>query len=117
VTFSYYPDWQVYNNLENMQWFWIEGGQWKIGTYPPNWIHLGKARIIHVSLDATAPFSQHSIVLGQYPPDYRYRKNSSGHHGHTGHSQDWGSNRKHHKNSKQYIWWGSGGLKIGIEIP
>jgi hypothetical protein len=68
--YQYYYREQVYYNIDNHSWCWLEGRNWRVGMELPRRIRLSADRVT-VELDGLRPDVYHPQVITVYPPTYR----------------------------------------------
>lgn len=64
--YHYYPAYEVYYNPVRRQYFWLDGGAWKVGVKLPSWIQIGSASPVLVDIDDERPYVQHLMVKAKY---------------------------------------------------
>lgn len=64
--YHYYPAQQVYFLPAHRQYFWLDGGVWKVGMQlPPNVVVTGRPAI--VDLDTELPYTRHPEIVVRFP--------------------------------------------------
>ena len=63
--YQYYPGQQVYYAPDRNRYYYQNAGAWQVGVKLPSYIQLGKH--VTVGLDSATPYSQHPVVIKQYP--------------------------------------------------
>ena len=64
--YTYYPRQEVYYSSEQKEYFWLDGGSWKVGVKLPDSIKIGGSGVT-VELDTDKPYTQHSTVKKKHP--------------------------------------------------
>lgn len=64
--YYYYPAQQVYYYPARRQYFWLDGGAWKVGVRLPESIRIGSSRV-SVDLDTPLPYTRHPEVIVRFP--------------------------------------------------
>ncbi|MCZ6851110.1 MAG: hypothetical protein O7F17_05665, partial [Planctomycetota bacterium] len=57
--YRYYPDAQVYYAADRGLYFWIEGGNWKLGARLPDHITVDLSAGVSVEFDSDTPSAHH----------------------------------------------------------
>lgn len=65
--YVYYPRAQVYYAPDRGLYFWYDGGRWQFGARLPSGVRLEIGQGVRVELDTERPYTQHTVVLRQYP--------------------------------------------------
>ena len=94
--YYFYPGANVYYRPADHVWFYLEGGNWRIGARLPNHIHMDFGRAVSLSLESDRPYLFHERVVAYYPPNYfsrvrfRYERDEwrEDHRDHDDHDRD-----------------------------
>jgi hypothetical protein len=65
--YRYYPVERAYYDQERAVWFWIEGGNWRVGAALPGFVHVGREYVM-VRADAEEPYRNYEEHVKKYPP-------------------------------------------------
>lgn len=68
MKYRYFPDQQVYYNIDMGRWYWLDGGRWADATRLPDPIRLNLTASVIVDLDGDRPREFHNHVVEMYPP-------------------------------------------------
>lgn len=68
MTYRYYPDQQIYYNVDLGRWYWIDEGRWADAPRLPDPIRLGLTTSVVIKLDGNRPRAFHDRVYAMYPP-------------------------------------------------
>lgn len=73
--YVYYPRQQVYFAPETQLWFWLSGGNWRVGASLPQWFRVDDGPSVFVTLAGDRPYRSHGDVRERYPdwPGDRWR--------------------------------------------
>ncbi|MGQ0502130.1 MAG: hypothetical protein ACT4P0_05910 [Panacagrimonas sp.] len=64
--YIYYRDREIYYEPERRLWFWIDGGDWRVGASLPTYFHQFTSRGIAVELASDTPYAEHRDVVRKY---------------------------------------------------
>lgn len=64
--YYYYPQAQVYYSPVTHQYFWLDGGAWRVGVRLPSSVVIGPERVM-VDLDSEIPYTRHPEVILRFP--------------------------------------------------
>lgn len=82
--YYYYPSAEVYFELGQRRYFWIEGGAWRVGVRLPDYIVVSSADRVVVELDDDVPYREHVWVVKEHPGRGKWKHH---HHKHK-HKED-----------------------------
>jgi hypothetical protein len=68
--YYYYPDARVYYRPADRQWFYLEGGAWRVGAQLPASVGIDFGRSVTLTMETDRPFEQHAHVVTYYPANY-----------------------------------------------
>lgn len=74
--YVYYPEREIYYAPETRMWFWLSGGNWRVGASLPvayrPYVSVGG---VSIELDTDRPYLEHRYVVEHYgKPKHRRRK-------------------------------------------
>ena len=64
--YVYYPEREIYYAPETSRWFWIDGGDWRVGTRLPDPYQQFTSGGIHIELGTERPYTEHAYVVEHY---------------------------------------------------
>jgi hypothetical protein len=65
--YAYYPQSEVYQDLERGTFFWQEGEQWHWGPELPSHVQIDEADMVQIPLATDYPFRVHMSVQASFP--------------------------------------------------
>lgn len=68
--YYYYPEAAVYFRPSDRAWFYLDGGNWRIGAELPNTIRVDFERSVTLTMESDRPFEFHRHVTSYYPAAY-----------------------------------------------
>lgn len=68
--YYYYPGCDVYYRPDTRMWFYLDGGNWRVGARLPDSIRVDFSRSVSLSLETDRPYVYHQKVVAYYPPNY-----------------------------------------------
>jgi hypothetical protein len=68
--YYYYPGTDVYYRPADRTWFYLDGGNWRVGTNLPSSVHVDFGRSVSLSMESERPYEFHEKVRSYYPRDY-----------------------------------------------
>ena len=64
--YIYYREREIYYAPEVRQWFWIDGGDWRVGARLPERYQQFTSGGVRVELDTDRPYTEHRYVVDHY---------------------------------------------------
>ena len=80
--YYYYPSSEVYFELSQRRYFWIEGGTWRVGVRLPDYIVVSSADRVVVELDGDVPYREHVRVVKEHPGKGKWKEKKHKHKKH-----------------------------------
>lgn len=68
--YYYYPGCDVYYRPADRVWFYLDGGNWRIGAQLPTSIRVDFNRAVPLNLESDRPYVYHEKVVTYYPANY-----------------------------------------------
>lgn len=68
--YYYYPDAAVYFRPSDRTWFYLDGGNWRIGAELPSAIRVNFDQSVALTMETDKPFEFHRNVTSYYPSSY-----------------------------------------------
>jgi hypothetical protein len=68
--YYYYPGYDVYYRPADRVWFYLDGGNWRIGAQLPTHVRVDFGRAVPLRLESDRPYVYHQKVVTYYPPNY-----------------------------------------------
>jgi hypothetical protein len=68
--YYYYPAADVYYRPADRMWFYMDGGDWRVGVNLPASIRVDFDRSVSLTMETERPFEFHEKVRTYYPRDY-----------------------------------------------
>lgn len=68
--YYYYPDCDVYYRPADRMWFYLEGGEWRVGLSLPERIEFDLRHGVRLTMATNRPYIYHPQVVVLYPHDY-----------------------------------------------
>jgi hypothetical protein len=68
--YYYYPGYDVYFRPADRVWFYLDGGNWRIGAQLPPNIRVDFGRAVSLKLESDRPYVYHQKVVTYYPANY-----------------------------------------------
>ena len=68
--YYYYPECDVYFRPSDKTWFYLDGGDWRVGARLPDNIRIDFGRSVSLTLESDRPYIYHDKVVTYYPRAY-----------------------------------------------
>lgn len=68
--YYYYPEAAVYFRPSDRVWFFLDGGNWRVGAELPSAIRVDFERSVALTMESDKPFEFHRHVTTYYPASY-----------------------------------------------
>jgi hypothetical protein len=68
--YYYYPEADVYFRPSDKTWFYLDGGNWRVGARLPDSIRIDFDRSVSLTLESDRPYVYHENVVTYYPRGY-----------------------------------------------
>lgn len=72
--YVYYPRHEVYYAPSSQLWFWLDGGNWRVGTYLPNHIAVAGYPGVSIILGTERPYEMNTYVVERYGKRRKHRR-------------------------------------------
>lgn len=78
--YRYYPDAQVYFDIERKNYFYLDGGQWRVSVSLPQELKVRLGDHVELEMDSDKPYTEYEMHKKKYPPGQlkkkkKYKKN------------------------------------------
>lgn len=64
--YVYYPQREIYYEPEARSWFWLDGGNWRVGASLPAIYQPFVSGGVSIELDTDRPYTEHRQVVAEY---------------------------------------------------
>ena len=85
--YRYYPDSEVYYDVERGLYFYMGGDRWQVSAQLPAGIRVDTDDYVALEMNSSKPYQYHSDVVNRYPPGRK--KNASKGHGNGRNKNKW----------------------------
>ncbi|NDY41624.1 hypothetical protein G3N55_01995 [Dissulfurirhabdus thermomarina] len=68
--YRYYPDVQVYFDVDRRIYFFLDAGAWRAAPAPPPGLHFDLSGYVELGMDTDLPYRFHGDVRAAYPPGH-----------------------------------------------
>jgi hypothetical protein len=72
--YRYYPSCSVYYDSGRKLYFYLNGGNWKVGSSLPRSIRASLGGFVSMELDTGKPYAHHADHVKKYPPRKKKKK-------------------------------------------
>lgn len=77
--YVYYREREIYYEPARGLWFWIDGGDWRIGASLPAYYQQFTSGGVTVELDSDKPYTEHRYVVEHYGKGSKTKNKGKGH--------------------------------------
>lgn len=78
--YVYYPQYEVYYAPATQNWFWLDGGRWRVGASLPSGIVVAGVPGVSVVLGTQRPYEMNTYVVARYGGKRHERHRRHHHH-------------------------------------
>ncbi|MFA6959268.1 MAG: hypothetical protein WC205_00790 [Opitutaceae bacterium] len=78
--YYYYTDGNVYYRPADRTWFYLDGGEWRMGVNLPDRIQFEVGHSVRLTMETDRPFIYHEQVVAHYPSGYFNKVRIKGDH-------------------------------------
>jgi hypothetical protein len=64
--YVYYPEREIYYEPEQRMWFWLDGGNWRVGASLPGAYVSYATGGVNIELNTDRPYTEHAYVVEHY---------------------------------------------------
>lgn len=79
--YVYYREREIYYAPETSMWFWLDGGDWRVGARLPLGYQQYTSGGVSVELYSDRPYSEHGYVVEKYGKGPKHKKHKHKHKG------------------------------------
>lgn len=77
--YVYYPEREIYYSPQSSVWFWLDGGNWRVGANLPVSYQPFTRGGISIELGSDRPYTEHGYVVEHYGKGHKQKRSKKNH--------------------------------------